>query len=364
MKKILAVFGTRPEAIKMCPLILELKSRSAFSVVVCVTGQHREMIQPSLDLFGVVPDYDLGIMRPSQTLFDISRDVLSGVGKIIEKEKPDIVAVHGDTTTAFAASLAAFYSNVPVAHIEAGLRTFDILSPYPEEFNRASIDKISRWCFAPTERSAENLRREGKRDDEIFVVGNTAIDALKYTASADFTSDVIRAAQGKRLITVTAHRRENIGDNMREMFGAIKDIASAFPDTFICYPVHKNPAVRELAKKYLSGCDRIFLCDPMDTVSFHSTLARSYLVLTDSGGIQEEAPSLGCPVIVMRNTTERPEAVEAGTAVLAGVGRREIFSAAERLLTDKTAHDAMKSAKNPFGDGKTSEKIANILENC
>ena len=362
MKKILVVFGTRPEAVKMCPLVLELKKRDAFSVTVCTTGQHREMIRPMLELFGVVPDIGLNIMRPSQTLFDITSAALEGVRRVIGNISPDIVLVHGDTTTAFAASLAAFYSGVPVGHVEAGLRTYDSLSPYPEEFNRAAIDKISRWCFAPTKRSFENLRREGKNEDEIFVVGNTAIDALKYTACPDFSSDIIEKSAEKRLITVTAHRRENIGDNMREMFGAIRDIAEKYTDVLICYPVHKNPAVRALASEYLSGNERIILCEPMDIVEFHSTLSHSYLVLTDSGGIQEEAPSLGCPVIVMRNTTERPEAVESGTAILAGTGRKEIFTAASHLLSDKSAHDSMKNAKNPFGDGKTSEKIANILE--
>ena len=361
MKKILTVFGTRPEAIKMCPLVIELKKRSTFSVSVCSTGQHREMMAPALELFGVVPDIDLDIMRPSQTLFDISAATLEGVRRAINDISPDIVAVHGDTTTAFAAALAAFYSGVPVAHVEAGLRTYDISSPYPEEFNRGAIDKIARWCFAPTERSADNLRREGKKESEIFVVGNTAIDALKYTASPSYTNDVIRSAAGKRLITVTAHRRENIGNNMKNMFGAIRDIINAYPDVMIYYPVHKNPEVRALAAEHLDGCERIVLCEPMDVVGFHSLLSHSYLVLTDSGGIQEEAPSLGCPVVVMRNTTERPEAVEAGTAVLAGTGRHEIFAEVSHLLSDDAAYGAMKNAKNPFGDGRTSEKIATIF---
>ena len=362
MKKILTVFGTRPEATKMCPLILEMKRRASLETIVCVTSQHKEMLASALAVFGVVPDWDLDIMKERQTLFDISENTVRGLREVIEKTRPDIVAVHGDTTTAFASALCAFYMGVPVAHVEAGLRTFDVMSPYPEEFNRAAIDTIAEYCFAPTERAAENLRREGKRDDEIFVVGNTAIDALKYTARADFEIDILRASRGKRLITVTAHRRENIGDGMKNMFSAIRDIAESYPDTLTVYPVHKNPAVTSLASEYLSGIGNVILTDPMDAVEFHSTLARSYLTLTDSGGIQEEAPSLGCPVIVMRDTTERPEAIEAGTAILAGTGRKEIFDAASRLLDDAALHDKMKSTKNPFGDGHASERIADILE--
>ena len=362
MKKILTVFGTRPEATKMCPLVIEMKRRQGLDTIVSVTSQHKEMLASALAIFGVVPDYDLDIMKERQTLFDISENTVRGLREVIDSTRPDIVAVHGDTTTAFASALCAFYMGVPVAHIEAGLRTYNVSSPYPEEFNRAAIDKIARYCFAPTERAAENLRREGKRDAEIFVVGNTAIDALKYTAKTNFDSDILRAARGKRLITVTAHRRENIGDGMKNMFSAIRDIALSYSDTLTVYPVHKNPAVTSLAKKYLSDVDNIILTEPMDAVEFHSTLARSYLTLTDSGGIQEEAPSLDCPVIVMRDTTERPEAIEAGTAILAGTGRKEIFNAAAHLLDDTALHDKMKSAKNPFGDGHTSERIADILE--
>jgi len=362
MKKILTVFGTRPEATKMCPLILEMKRRASLKTLVCITSQHKEMLTPVLDFFGVVPDYDLDIMRGGQTLFDITEKTLDGLKKIIDEVRPDVVAVHGDTTSAFAAALCAFYMNIPVAHVEAGLRTYDVSSPYPEEFNRSAIDKMAKYCFAPTERSADNLRREGKRENEIFVVGNTAIDALSYTADPSFTSDVLQKASGKRLITVTAHRRENIGANMENMFGAINDISNAFDDVMIVYPVHKNPAVRAYANRILGKNSRVILCEPMDTVEFHSTLLHSYLTLTDSGGIQEEAPSLGCPVVVMRDTTERPEAIDAGTAVLAGTGRKEIFDAAARILSDKSVHDRMKGAENPFGDGKTSKKIADILE--
>ncbi|MBR7083300.1 MAG: UDP-N-acetylglucosamine 2-epimerase (non-hydrolyzing) [Clostridia bacterium] len=362
MKKILTVFGTRPEATKMCPLVLEMKRRQTFRTVVCVTSQHKEMLASALDFFSVAPDYDLDIMTAGQTLFDIGEKTTRGLREIIGKETPDVVAVHGDTTTAFASALCAFYMGVPVAHVEAGLRTFDVSSPYPEEFNRAAIDKIAKYCFAPTERAAQNLAREGKRNDEIFVVGNTAIDALKYTKRGEVRREILDAARGKRIITVTAHRRENIGDHMKNMFSAIADIARTYPDTLTVYPVHKNPAVTALAKEYLDGIENIILCEPMKTPEFHSLLSGSYLTLTDSGGIQEEAPSLGCPVIVMRDTTERPEAVEAGTAILAGTGRKEIFDAAARLLDDASLHDKMKSAKNPFGDGFASRRICDILE--
>lgn len=362
MKKILTVFGTRPEATKMCPLVIEMKRRQTFQTVVCVTSQHKEMLASVLDFFGVTPDFDLDIMKERQTLFDINENTMRGLHEVIEKTRPDVVAVHGDTTTAFASALCAFYMGVSVAHVEAGLRTYDVQSPYPEEFNRAAIDKIARYCFAPTERAEENLAREGKRGSEIFVVGNTAIDALKYTASVEYGSDILRAARGKRMITVTAHRRENIGEHMKNMFSAIADVARAYPDTLTIYPVHKNPAVTTLANEFLDGIENIILCEPMKTPEFHSLLSRSYLTLTDSGGIQEEAPSLGCPVIVMRDTTERPEAIEAGTAILAGTGRKEIFDAAARLLDDAKLHDKMKSAKNPFGDGHASERICDILE--
>ena len=362
MKRILTVFGTRPEAVKMCPLLLELKRRKDFETYFCTTGQHREMLSPVLEIFDTKPDFNLDIMKERQTLFDITSRTTEGLRRVIDIVRPDLIAVHGDTTTAFSAALCAFYENIPVAHVEAGLRTYNVLSPYPEEFNRAAIDKMARFCFAPTARAAENLYREGKQKDEVFVVGNTAIDALKYTVKADFESEITKAAAGKRLITVTAHRRENIGENMSNMFAAINDIVSAFPDVLIVYPVHKNPAVRAYANGFFGKNERIILCEPMDVISFHSTLSRSYLTLTDSGGIQEEAPSLGCPVIVMRDETERPEAIEAGTAILAGTGRKEIFDAASKLLNDKALHDKMKNAKNPFGDGHTSKLIADILE--
>lgn len=362
MKKILAVFGTRPEAVKMCPLLLELKRREQFETYFCSTGQHREMIAPVLDIFGVFPDFDLEIMQKGQTLFDITQKTLDGLRGVMEKVRPDVVLVHGDTTTAFAAALCAFYAGVPVGHVEAGLRTYDSLSPYPEEFNRAAIDKASALCFAPTERSADNLRREGKRESEIFVVGNTAIDALRHTVKSGDIGEIEGAASGKRIITVTAHRRENIGENMNNMFGAINDISEAFSDVLIVYPVHKNPAVRVYANEFFGKNDRVILCEPLDVSSFHKLLSRSYMTLTDSGGIQEEAPSLGCPVVVMRNTTERPEAIEAGTAILSGTGRREIFDAASKLLCNASLRDKMINTKNPYGDGHASERIADILE--
>ena len=362
MKKILTVFGTRPEATKMCPLIIEMKRRQALKTLVCVTSQHKEMLASALDFFGVHPDCDLDIMTAGQTLFDIGEKTMRGLREIIEKEKPDVVAVHGDTTTAFASALCAFYMGVPVAHVEAGLRTFNIESPYPEEFNRAAIDKIAKYCFAPTERAGKNLAREGKRNNEIFVVGNTAIDALEYTKRGVVRDEIINKARGKRIITVTAHRRENIGDHMKNMFSAISDIARSYPDTLTVYPVHKNPAVTSIARDFLGGIENVMLCEPMTAPEFHSLLARSYMTLTDSGGIQEEAPSLGCPVIVMRDTTERPEAVEAGTAILAGTGRKEIFDTASHLLDDALLHSQMKGTKNPFGDGHASERICDILE--
>lgn len=362
MKKILTVFGTRPEAAKMCPLVLELKKRSAFDTAVCLTGQHRDMVAPIMDFFNVKEDFNLDIMQKDQTLFDITERTLNGLRAVMEKFRPDIVAVHGDTTTAFAAALCAFYMNTDIAHIEAGLRTYNVRSPYPEEFNRVAIDRMSKFLFAPTMSAKENLLREGISEKDIFVVGNTAIDALRYTADPNFTNDILKKAKGKRLITITAHRRENLGAPMREMFSAILDIANNFEDTLIVYPVHKNPAVRAIANEVLGNHEHIILCEPMDAREFHSVLMNSYLTMTDSGGIQEEAPSLGCPVIVMRDTTERPEAIKAGTAVLAGTSKHDIYNAAKLILETPSLHEKMKNAKNPFGDGHTSEKIANILE--
>lgn len=362
MKKILTVFGTRPEATKMCPLILELKKRSSLETIVCLTGQHRDMVAPIMDFFNVKEDVNLDIMQKTQTLFDITERTQKGFRAVLEKYHPDVVAVHGDTTTAFAAALCAFYMNIDIAHIEAGLRTYNIRSPYPEEFNRVAIDRMSKYLFAPTMSARDNLLREGISENDIFVVGNTAIDALRYTADPNFSNDTLKKAKGKRLITITAHRRENLGEPMHEMFAAIRDIANDFDDVLIVYPVHKNPAVREIANEILGNNDRIILCEPMEAREFHSVMMNSYLTMTDSGGIQEEAPSLGCPVIVMRDTTERPEAIEAGTAVLAGTSRNEIYNTAKHILESNDLHDKMKNAKNPFGDGHTSEKIANILE--
>lgn len=356
------VFGTRPEAIKMCPLVKELRGRpDEFEAVVCVTGQHKEMLRQVLDAFGVVPDHDLRVMRPGQTLFDITTEVLGGIRQILETERPDAVLVHGDTTTSFAAALASFYLQVPVGHVEAGLRTNDLYSPWPEEFNRQAVDVVSRWYFAPTETSRQNLLREGKPDDRIWVTGNTGIDALATTVRDDYSHPLLDWADGSRLILITAHRRENLGEPMHRMFRAIRRVMEEHPDTKAIYPIHMNPLVREAAREELDGFDRLRLVEPMGVLDFHNFLARCHLVLTDSGGIQEEAPGLGKPVLVMRDTTERPEGVEAGTLRLVGTHERPIYEAFAELLDDPSAYEAMSRACNPYGDGHASEQIANAL---
>lgn len=362
MKKIMLVFGTRPEAIKMCPLVLELKSRTTLETRVCVTGQHREMLQQVLQAFNVTPDYDLSVMQDKQTLFDITERVLSGMREIIAEARPDIVLVHGDTTTTFASCLACFYLGIPVGHVEAGLRTYDITSPYPEEFNRQAVDIISAFSFAPTAVSQANLLKAGKAAETIFVTGNTAIDALKTTVRADYNHPELDWAADSRLVMLTAHRRENLGTPMRRIFGAIRRIVEEFPDIKVIYPVHMNPAVREAAHDVLGDHDRVHLIDPLDVLDFHNFLARSYIILTDSGGIQEEAPSLGKPVLVLRDTTERPEGVDAGTLKLTGTDEDVIYREFKRLLTDQTAYEAMSKASNPYGDGFASKRIADILE--
>ncbi len=362
MKKVMLVFGTRPEAIKMCPLVLELKSRPAFETVVCVTGQHLQMLDQVLAAFGVAPDCDLSVMKERQTLFDITEKVLGGMRDILEKSRPDIVLVHGDTTTTLAAALASFYLGIPVGHVEAGLRTYNIRSPYPEEFNRQAVDIVCEFLFAPTEVSRANLLREGKAPEAVFVTGNTAIDALKTTVRADYSHPELDWAAGSRLVTLTAHRRENLGAPMRRIFAAIRRIVEEFPDIKVVYPVHLNPAVREAARDVLGGCGRVRLIEPLDVLDFHNFLARSHLILTDSGGIQEEAPSLGKPVLVLRDTTERPEGVEAGTLKLTGTDEETIYREFKTLLTDKRAYDAMSQASNPYGDGFASKRIADILE--
>ena len=321
MKTVMLVFGTRPEAIKMCPLVNELKTRQEIKTVVCVTGQHRQMLDQVLEVFNVVPDYDLSIMKEKQTLFDITTNILNRIKTVLEETKPDVVLVHGDTSTTFVTALACFYLQIPVGHVEAGLRTYNIYSPYPEEFNRQAVSIISRYNFAPTELSKQNLLREGKKAETIYVTGNTAIDALKTTVKPNYTHPELVWAKGSRLIIITAHRRENLGEPMHHMFKAIRRIMDEHKDVKAIYPIHMNPIVRQEADEELSGCDRIHIIEPLEVVDFHNFLAQSYMILTDSGGIQEEAPSLGKPVLVMRDTTERPEGIKAGTLKLVGSGR-------------------------------------------
>ena len=360
-KTIMLVFGTRPEAIKMCPLVRELKKRPEVRTLVCVTGQHRGMLQQVLDAFGVVPDYDLAIMQDRQTLFDITERVLKGMKEVLEKEKPDAVLVHGDTSTTFAAALSCFYLQIPVGHVEAGLRTYNIWSPYPEEFNRQCVSVIARWNFAPTALSRDNLIREGKKPESIFVTGNTVIDALKTTVRENYTHPDLEWAEGSRLILLTAHRRENLGAPMHAMFRAIRRVVEEHGDVKALYPIHMNPVVREAADAELGGCDRIRLTEPLDVLDCHNVMARSYLILTDSGGIQEEAPSLGKPVLVMRDTTERPEGIDAGTLKLVGTDEDTIYREFTRLLDDRKAYEEMAHAENPYGDGRACERIADIL---
>ena len=360
-KKIMLVFGTRPEAIKMCPLVQELKRRDDAQTLVCVTSQHRDMLQQVLDAFGVRPDYDLDIMKERQSLFDITTRVLLGIREVLEKERPDIVLVHGDTSTTFAAALACFYLHIPVGHVEAGLRTYNLQSPWPEEFNRQGVSIIAEWNFAPTPLSRDNLIREGKKPEGIYVTGNTVIDALKTTVRENFTHPDLDWAAGSRLILLTAHRRENLGEPMHAMFRAIRRVVEEHEDVKALYPIHMNPAVREAADAELSGMERIRLTEPLDVLDCHNMMARSYLILTDSGGIQEEAPSLGKPVLVMRDTTERPEGIEAGTLKLVGTDEETIYREFTRLLDDRNAYEQMAHAENPYGDGHACERIADIL---
>lgn len=362
MKKILVVFGTRPEAIKMCPLVNELKSRKDFNTKVCVTGQHRQMLDVVLEAFSVAPDYDLSIMKDKQTLFDVTTNILLKIKDILEKEQPDVVLVHGDTSTTFVTALACFYLQIPVGHVEAGLRTYNIFSPYPEEFNRQAVGIISKYNFAPTELSKQNLLNEGKNPDSIYVTGNTAIDALKTTVREDYTHEQLEWAKDSKLILITAHRRENLGEPMKNMFRAIKRVMDEHGDIKAIYPIHMNPVVRQTANEILAGDDRIRIIEPLDVLDFHNFLSRSHLVLTDSGGIQEEAPSIGKPVLVMRDTTERPEGIAAGTLKLVGTDEETIYNEFSKLLSDKEAYKAMSHASNPYGDGFACERIADILE--
>ena len=360
MRRVLIVFGTRPEAIKMCPLVKELKSRSDMEVFVAVTGQHRQMLDAVLEVFGVVPDYDLSIMKDKQTLFDITMKVLEGMRGVIEECKPDVVLVHGDTSTSFSTALAAFYMGVPVGHVEAGLRTYNIRSPYPEEFNREAVGIISDLNFAPTKTASDNLIREGKKPESIYITGNTVIDALRYTHVDDYSHPVLDELKGKRLILITAHRRENL-DKLEGMFRAIKRVLDEHDDAAAVYPIHLNPVVREAASKVFSDDDKMRLIEPLDVIDFHNFMARSYLILTDSGGIQEEAPGFGIPVLVMRDTTERPEGVEAGTLKLVGTSEEKIYEEFTRLLDDRDEYAKMSHAVNPYGDGHACERIADIL---
>ena len=346
----------------MCPLVNELKTRKGIQTVVCVTGQHRKMLDQVLEAFHVEPDYDLSIMRDKQTLFDITTNILNGIGTILDEVKPDIVLVHGDTSTTFVTALACYYLQIPVGHVEAGLRTYNIYSPYPEEFNRQAVGLLAQYNFAPTEQARDNLLREGKRAESIYVTGNTAIDALKTTVRDDYTHPELEWGADSRLIVITAHRRENLGEPIHHMFRAIRRIMDEHPDVKAIYPIHMNPAVREAAAQELGGCDRIHIIEPLEVLDFHNLLARSYMILTDSGGIQEEAPSLGKPVLVMRDTTERPEGIAAGTLKLVGTDEQVIYDNFKLLLESKEAYDAMAQASNPYGDGLACKRIADILE--
>ncbi|PWU66990.1 non-hydrolyzing UDP-N-acetylglucosamine 2-epimerase [Gracilibacillus dipsosauri] len=360
--KVMSIFGTRPEAIKMAPLVLELQKRpEQFESIVTVTAQHREMLDQVLDIFQVTPDHDLNIMKARQTLAQITTRALEGLDQVMQETKPDIVLVHGDTTTTFAASLAAYYNQIAVGHVEAGLRTWDKYSPYPEEMNRQLTGVMADLHFSPTTKSKQNLLNENKKEDTIFITGNTAIDALSTTVSEDYTHPVLEQVGSKRLVLMTAHRRENLGQNMQQMFRAIKRLVDEHEDIHVVYPVHLNPVVQETAKEILGDDPRISLIEPLGVVDFHNFASRAHLILTDSGGVQEEAPSLGVPVLVLRDTTERPEGIEAGTLKLAGTEEDNIFNLAHELLSDEEAHRKMARASNPYGDGKASERIADAI---
>ena len=362
MKKIMLVFGTRPEAIKMCPLVNELKTREGIQTLVCVTGQHRQMLDQVLEAFSVTPDYDLSVMKDRQTLFDVTANILLKIREVLEAERPDVVLVHGDTSTTFVTALACFYLQIPVGHVEAGLRTHNIYSPFPEEFNRQAVGIISQYNFAPTEMARDNLLKEGKPAERIYVTGNTAIDALKTTVRADYTHPQLEWAAGSRLILITAHRRENLGEPMKHMFRAIRRVCDEHPDVKAIYPIHMNPAVREIASDILGNDERIRMIEPLDVLDFHNFLSRSYLILTDSGGIQEEAPSLGKPVLVMRDTTERPEGIAAGTLKLVGTEEETIYRNFKELLENPEVYHSMSTASNPYGDGLASVRIADVLQ--
>ncbi len=362
MKKIMLVFGTRPEAIKMCPLVNELKTRPNLQTIVCVTGQHRQMLDQVLTTFNVVPDYDLSIMKQGQTLFDITNGILEKIRVVLEKEKPDVVLVHGDTSTTFVTALACFYLQIPVGHVEAGLRTYNICSPYPEEFNRQAVGIISKYNFAPTELAKEHLLNEGKDTSTIYVTGNTVIDAMQHTVVDDYHHPELDWVGVSRMIFITAHRRENLGEPMHHMFRAIRRVLGEHPDVKAIYPIHMNPVVRKAADEELGGCDQIHIIEPIEVLDCHNFEARCYLCLTDSGGIQEECPSYGKPVLVMRDTTERPEGIDAGTLRLVGTSEEAIYEWFTKLLNDETEYAKMAHATNPYGDGHACKRIADIIE--
>ena len=361
-KRVLVVFGTRPEAIKMCPLVNELKRRDGLETVVCVTGQHRQMLDQVLETFDVKPDYDLTIMKEKQTLYDITTNVLDKIKDVLDKTKPDVCLVHGDTTTTFAAALACFYMQIPVGHVEAGLRTHNIYSPYPEEFNRQAVSIVSKFNFAPTELSKQNLINEGRNPSGIYVTGNTVIDAMQHTVKKDYNHPELEWVGDDRLIFITAHRRENLGEPMHNMFRAIRRVLDEHPDVKAVYPIHMNPVVKKAAKEELGDCKQIHIIDPIEVFDCHNFEARCYLCLTDSGGIQEECPSYGKPVLVMRDTTERPEGIEAGTLKLVGTNEEIIYEWFTKLLDDNDEYEKMAHAANPYGDGHACERIADILE--
>ncbi|WP_432199335.1 non-hydrolyzing UDP-N-acetylglucosamine 2-epimerase [Anoxybacillus gonensis] len=360
-RKVMTIFGTRPEAIKMAPLVLELQKYEDIESIVTVTAQHRQMLDQVLDIFGIQPDYDLNIMKERQTLVDITTRALAGLDDVMKKVQPDIVLVHGDTTTTFVASLAAFYNQIAVGHVEAGLRTWNKYSPFPEEMNRQLTGVLADLHFAPTPKAAENLRAENKPEHAIFITGNTAIDALKTTVRETYTHPILEKVAGSRMILLTAHRRENLGEPMRNMFRAVKRLVENYNDVQVVYPVHLNPVVRELANDILGNDERIHLIDPLDVIDFHNFAARAHIILTDSGGVQEEAPSLGVPVLVLRDTTERPEGIEAGTLKLAGTDEQTIYALASELLTDEKAYEQMAKASNPYGDGWASKRIVEAI---
>ena len=362
MKRVMTVFGTRPEAIKICPLINEIKRREGLEVVVCVTAQHRQMLDQVLRTFNVIPDYDLNIMKNQQTLFDITTNILNGIKTVLEEVKPDVVLVHGDTSTTFVTALACFYLQIPVGHVEAGLRTYNIFSPYPEEFNREAVSIVSQYNFAPTPLSRDNLLREGRNPQNIYVTGNTVIDAMKHTVKEDYHHPELDWVGNDKLIFITAHRRENLGEPMHCMFRAIRRVLDEHPDCKAVYPIHMNPLVRQAAEDELGGCDRIHIIEPIEVFDCHNFEARCYLCLTDSGGIQEECPSYGKPVLVMRDTTERPEGVDAGTLRLVGTDEESIYNTFKLLLENKEEYNKMSHACNPYGDGKACKRIADILE--